>query len=132
MLRCVTRAASLLALAVTFCLPAEAQAVRKFPANALRGEIVITNPPELVLNQNIAARLAPGARIRGVDGMQVMSGALIGRKLAVHYTQDPISGQLLDIWVLTAQEFARKPWPGTPAEAAAWQFDPDAQIWVKP
>lgn len=134
MLRCVSRAATLLALALAFCLPglAQAQAPRKFPANALRGEIVITHPPELVLNQKIAARLAPGSRIRGMDGMQVMSGALVGRKLIVHYTLDPTSGQMLDVWVLTPQEFARQPWPATPAEAATWQFNPDAQVWRKP
>ncbi len=132
MLRCATRAATLLALAFAFCLPAAAQAVRKFPANALRGEIVVTQPPELVLNQKFAARLAPGARIRGANGMQVMSGALVGQRLAVHYTLDPTSGSLLDVWILTPAEFARQPWPATPAEAAAWRFYPDAQVWVKP
>jgi len=131
MLRCVTRAAALLALALAVCLPATAQAPRKFPDHALRGEIVITQPPELLLNQKTAARLAPGARIRGADNMLVLSGALVGRKLMVHYTLDP-SGNLLDVWVLTAAEFARKPWPATPAEAANWQFNPDAQIWRKP
>lgn len=132
MLRCVTQAATLLALAFAFCQPTLAQAVRKFPANALRGDIVITQPPALVLNQKFAARLAPGARIRGADGMQVLSGALVGQRLAVHYTLDPTSGALLDVWILTPAEFARKPWPATPAEAAAWQFNPDAQVWVKP
>jgi len=131
MLRCVSRAAALLALALTFSFPAAAQAVRKFPANALRGEIVITQPPALVLNQKVAARLAPGARIRGADGMLAMSGALVGKKLVVHYTLDP-TGNLLDVWVLTAAEFARQPWPSTPAEAATWQFNPDAQVWRRP
>jgi len=131
MLRCVARAAALLAVALSVCLPAAAQAVRKFPANALRGEILITQPPELLLNQKLAARLAPGARIRGADGMLAMSGALVGKKLAVHYTLDP-TGNLLDVWVLTAAEFARQPWPATPAEAATWQFNPDAQVWRKP
>ena len=133
MLRCVTRAAALLALAVSasVCLPVQAQAVRKFPANALRGEILITQPPVLLLNQTQAARLAPGARIRGADGMLAMSGALVGKKLVVHYTLDP-TGNLLDVWVLTPAEFARQPWPATPAEAASWQFNPDAQVWRKP
>ena len=130
--RCVIRAATLLALAAAFCAPALAQAVRKFPANALRGEITITQPPHLVLNQKIAAQLAPGARIRGMDNMQVLSGALIGARLMVHYTIDPTSGTLLDVWILTAQEYARKPWPATPAEAATWRFNPDAQVWSKP
>ena len=29
-------------------------------------------------------------------------------------------------------EAARKPWPSTPAEAAAWRFDGAAQTWSKP
>jgi hypothetical protein len=45
------------------CKAAAAQAPRNFPATALRGEIVITQPPELLLNRQ-PARLAPGARIR--------------------------------------------------------------------
>jgi hypothetical protein len=126
MFRCVTLAATVLALA----LPAAAQAPRKFPANALRGEIVITLPPELQLNQK-PARLAPGARIRGADNMLQMSGALVGRKFMVHYTLDP-GGQLLDVWVLTPAEFAKKPWPVSPEQAAKWSFNPDAQIWSQP
>jgi len=124
-------AATLLFALALFAPPADAQAVRKFPANALRGEIVITQPPVLMLNQKMAARLAPGARIRGADGMLALSGALVGQRLMVHYTLDP-SGNLLDVWVLTPQEYARQPWPSTPAEAAGWSFNPDAQVWVKP
>lgn len=131
MLRCAPLAALATTLLFALTPPAFAQAVRKFPANALRGEIVITQPPELLLNQKVAARLAPGARIRGADGLLAMSGALVGKKLVVHYTVDS-SGNLHDVWVLTPQEFARQPWPSTPAEAAAWQFNPDAQVWSKP
>ena len=126
MFRCVTLAATVLALTV----PAAAQAPRKFPGNALRGEIVITQPPEMQLNGH-AGRLAPGARIRGADNMLQMSGALVGRKLSVHYTLDP-SGLVLDVWVLTPAEFAKKPWPGTPEQAAKWSFNPDAQVWSQP
>jgi hypothetical protein len=126
MFRCVT----LSALALAFALPAAAQAPRKFPANALRGELVITLPPELQLNGQ-PGRLAPGARIRGADNMLQMSGALVGKKFAVHYTLDP-GGQLLDVWILTPIEFARKPWPTSSAEAAKWFFNPDAQVWSKP
>jgi hypothetical protein len=36
------------------------------------------------------------------------------------------------VWILTADEAARKPWPTTPAEAQAWSFDPVAQAWTKP
>jgi hypothetical protein len=39
---------------------------------------------------------------------------------------------LMDVWVLTPDELAKKPWPTTPAEAAAWQFNPSAQTWSRP
>ncbi len=126
MLRCVALAAACLALAG----PALAQAPRNFPATALRGELVVTQPPQVLLNRE-PARLAPGARIRGTNNLLVMSGAAINQRLLVHYTLD-LQGQLLDVWVLTPGEAARQPWPTTPQEAAAWQFDPAAQAWRRP
>ena len=130
MLRCVLLAAAVLAFALSFGSPAAAQAPRNFPATALRGELVVTAPPEVLLNKQ-PARLAPGARLRGMDNMMIMSGAAIGQRLRVHYTLD-LQGQLLQIWVLTPAEEARKPWPATPQEAATWTFNADAQTWTKP
>jgi hypothetical protein len=124
MLRCVTLAA---ALAV---LPAAAQAPRNFPASALRGELVIVQPPAVQLNGR-AARLAPGARIRGQTNLLEMSGALVGRRLIVNYTRD-LTGQILDVWLLTAAELGNRPWPTSDAEAQAWSFDAAAQRWTKP
>ena len=127
MLRCVALALFLGAAS----LPALAQPVqRPFPANALRGELTIGQPPTAQLNGQ-PARLAPGARIRGEDNLLLMSGTIVGRKLAVHYTVDQY-GLVKDVWVLTADERARKPWPTTPEEAAKWQFDASAQTWKKP
>jgi hypothetical protein len=60
-----------------------------------------------------------------------MSGALVGQRLAVHYTRD-LQGQLLEIWVLTPAELARKPWPATAAQATAWSFNVAAQSWSAP
>jgi hypothetical protein len=126
MLRCV----SLAAAAVAIALPAAAQTVqRHFPQNALRGEIVFGAPPQILLNGQ-PARLAPGARIRGLDNMLVMTGALAGGKAAVNYTYE-INGLVHDVWILTASEQAKKPWPATPQEAQAWRFDPAAQAWSK-
>jgi hypothetical protein len=124
MLRCVT-----LALAAVLVLPAAAQQ-RPFPPNALRGELLVEQPPAVTLNGQ-PARLAPGARIRGENNLLQMSGALAGQKLIVHYTVDNY-GLLLDVWVLSAAERARQPWPRTPAETAAWRFDPVGQTWSKP
>ena len=126
MLRCATLVCALIAGAA----PATAQVPRNFPATALRGEIVVTQPPEMLLNR-LPARLAPGARIRGLDNMLQMSGALVGQRLLVHYTLDT-QGGVLDVWVLTPAEIARRPWPTTPQQASSWLFDPAAQSWSPP
>lgn len=126
MLRCAVTA-----LALAAALPASAQQVqRNFPATALRGELTVVNPPEVVLNGK-PARLAPGARIKGGSNLLVMSGAIVGQKLAVNYTIDTY-GLVKDVWLLRPDEAARSPWPKTAAEAAAWSFDPVAQTWTKP
>jgi len=121
---------AVLLFAALFAVGAAAQVQRNFPPDALRGEIVIDNPPEARLNGN-PLRLAPGARIRGQNNMLAMSGSLVGQRLAVHYTLSA-HGDLKDVWILTPEEFARRPWPGTPKEAASWQFDRAAQTWTKP
>lgn len=126
MLRCVVLAAALCAAT----LPALAQMPRAFPATALRGELQIGQPPEVQLNGE-PARLAPGARIRGDNNMLQMSGALAGQLLVVHYTRDA-DGLLRDVWVLTAVERTKSPWPVSAAQAKAWVFDPAGQTWSKP
>lgn len=103
--------------------------MRQLPVGSLRGELVLTNPPEVLLNGK-ADRLAPGARIRGTDNMLVMPGAAVGQKLVVNYTRESY-GLLLDVWVLRPDEIA-KLWPKTAEEAAKWQFDPLTQTWSKP
>ena len=127
MTRCVAAAA----LALLACaLPAQAQLQRNFPATALRGELVVTQPPDVLLNGQ-PARLAPGSRIRDEANMVVLSASLVQRRLPVHFTLDR-DGMIFDVWVLTPAELARKPWPSTPAQATRWAFDPLAQTWSRP
>ena len=121
---------ALFALTLAAALPAAAQTSRPFPANALRGELLITQPPEVLLNGR-PARLSPGARIRDTQNMLQMSGALVGLPLRVHYTLEP-SGGVHNVWILTPDEAARKPWPSTPEDAQRWVFNPAAQTWSKP
>ena len=111
-------------------LPAAAQMPRNFPATALRGEIAVVQPPELLLNGR-PARLSPGARVRDENNMLALTGALAGRRVVVHYTVD-LSGLVSEVWVLTPAERARQPWPTTPEQAVAWLFDPVGQTWTKP
>jgi hypothetical protein len=113
-----------------FVAQATAQVQRNFPQHALRGELVMADPPDVLVNGKVA-RLAPGSRIRGQNNMLQMPGALSGARLWVHYTLDQ-QGLLFDIWVLRAEELAKKPWPTTLSEAQSWSFDSAAQTWVKP
>lgn len=109
---------------------AAAQALRPFPATALRGELTVKQPPDVLLNGQ-PARLAPGARIRGADNLLQMSGALVGVTLAVNYTLDPY-GLLHDVWILSDGERAVQPWPRSQDEARAWTFNAAAQTWTRP
>jgi hypothetical protein len=130
MLRCATIAAALFLAAITAAPSARAQAPRPFPANALRGEIEVVQPPALLLDGK-PARFAPGVRVRGQNNLLLTQGALAGGKWLVHYTRDA-SGALAEVWVLTPAELANQPWPATPEQAASWGFDPLAQRWIKP
>lgn len=126
----MNRCAALGLSALLFSSAVAAQVPRLFPPTALRGELTGTAPPDVLLNGK-PARLAPGARIRNEDNRFEVMGQIAGRKLLVHYTFDA-GGQLLDVWILTASERARQPWPVTPAQAQSWQFDPIAQTWSRP
>ncbi|MFG6487621.1 hypothetical protein ACG04R_13140 [Roseateles sp. BYS78W] len=125
MYRCVLP----LMLAVS-SLAAQAQTHRSFPVNALRGDLVVTQYPDMTLNGQ-AARLAPGGRIRNADNLLAQPASLVNQRLTVHYTVEASTGLLMDVWVLNSVELANKPWPTTRAEAASWKFDPGSQTWTK-
>lgn len=129
MYRCASLAA-LAAAAVVASAPAHAQTHRPFPPQALRGEIVVLQFPEITLNER-PARLAPGARLRGDTNLLLQPASVLGQKLTVHYTVEPLSGMLLDVWVLNPAELANKTWPRSAEEAARWSFEPGTQTWTK-
>ncbi|WP_421881266.1 hypothetical protein [Methylibium sp.] len=120
---------ALLVFALSAPFAASAQVQRNFPYNALRGEITMVNPPDVLLNGK-AARLAPGARLRDTNNLVQVSGALIGQRFMAHYTVDTL-GLVKDVWMLRAEEKTGL-WPKTADEAARWSFDPAAQAWAKP
>ncbi|MFY8082224.1 MAG: hypothetical protein ACOVN7_00640 [Rubrivivax sp.] len=123
-------AALILPLLATLAVAGPPPGHRSFPANALRGELLFGAAPLAVLNGH-ADRLAPGARIRGEDHMLRLPASLVGQTLVVHYTREPSSGLLMDVWILNRAEWANQPWPSTPAEAASWRFDPASQRWSR-
>lgn len=81
-------------------------APRTFPTNALRGTLVVTQPPVITIDGK-AAQLSPGARIKGANNMLVLSGAIVGKELLVNYTVEP-HGMVHDVWILTEAEAAEK------------------------
>ena len=107
----MNRCLSLLGLATAvFAAPASAQDLtQRIPpmsANALRGELVVTAPPEALLNGQ-PARLSPGARIRGRDNLLVLSGTVVGQTLQVRYLRDT-SGLVHQVWILSDAELKDK------------------------
>lgn len=83
---------------------ADPQRIPPISVNAKRGVLLVTSPPEVLLDGQ-SARLAPGARIRDRNNLMVVSGALQGQQLPVRYTLDPL-GLVYEVWVLTANEAA--------------------------
>ncbi|MDZ7938247.1 MAG: hypothetical protein U5M53_08200 [Rhodoferax sp.] len=82
-------------------------AVRNFPLKVQRGTLLVTAPPEVMLDGK-PDRLSPGARIRGTNNMLAMSSVLVGQPLVVNYLREP-NGLLHDVWILTALEAEIKP-----------------------
>ena len=123
-----------LALGVSAVLAApavQAQTHRIFPATALRGEFVLTQFPDALINGK-PAKLAPGGRVFGDTNLLLQPASLVGQKNIVHYVIEPNSGLVMTVWVLNPAELANKLWPRTPQEAASWQFDAATQTWKKP
>ena len=102
-------AALTLSALVTGVLPLSASAqmtARQFPPAARRGTLEVVTPPDILINGN-AERLSPGARIRGLNNMLVMSGQMVGARVVVNYTRNP-QGQIHDVWILNDLEAQKK------------------------
>jgi hypothetical protein len=97
----------LLALALAVSPLAQAEALpRAFPDTALRGQMTVTQPPEVTLDGQ-PARLSPGSRIRNVNNTLALSGTLVGQELTVNYTRDGY-GLVHEVWILSPHEIAQK------------------------
>lgn len=108
--RCARRPLGARGLALTAALtcafalfaPSAQAQNRVFPEHALRGLMVIGEPPSITLNDK-PETLAPGARIRDTDNRIVFASHLSGQQLVVNYTREG-TGLIRDIWVLNAYE----------------------------
>lgn len=100
--------ALLSAAALVNPVPVAAQelAVRQFPVAAKRGMLLVTAPPQVLIN-GTAERLSPGIRIRGVNNMLVMSASLVGQTFVVNYVREK-QGMIQEIWLLNQAEADEK------------------------
>ena len=86
---------------------ADAQGLtRPFPPKALRGQLEVVAPPNILLNGQ-PQRLSPGARIKSTKNLIVMSASLVGQQLLVNYVTDPL-GLVHEVWILTPAEAQQK------------------------
>jgi hypothetical protein len=101
-----TRAALAAALALFAAHAALAQGIVREPPKDVRpARMAVGAPPEISLDGK-PDRLSPGARIRNVQNLVVMSGSLAGATVPVVYRRDA-SGLVHEVWMLTDDEYAR-------------------------
>ena len=130
MYRCAAR--WLLGATLAFGLVASAAAQsRAFPQNTLRGALVFGVDRQLSLNGR-ATSLTPGSRVRNQQNMIVLPDTLVGAKWLVNYTLDMGGAQVRDVWLLSPDEAAVRPWPTTLQEAQTWSYDATTMTWTKP
>lgn len=100
---------------VVFSSAASAQGIqRSAPKDVVLGQLTVTQPPVVTLNDK-PDRLSPGSRIRDLNNMLVLSGTLVGKTLPVVYRRDA-AGLVHEVWILTAEEYAKLGGAGSGAE----------------
>ena len=129
--RCTFRLAATLLLTLSAALstwPALAQtdsapAVRDFPKAALRGEMVVLAPPDILMDGK-PDRLSPGARMRDSGNFLALTGQVVNQKLTVNYLRDNM-GLVQQVWILTDAE-ARLKRPNSPTSLFNFVFGSSA------
>lgn len=80
--------------------------VREAPKDVKPAIIAISaTPPEITVDGK-PDRLSPGARIRDLNNLQVLSGSLAGKTVYTVYKRDGM-GLVHEVWLLTAEEYAK-------------------------
>jgi hypothetical protein len=82
---------------------AVAQITRNFPDSAVRGQIIFKVPPQIEVNGKTES-LTVGARIRDESNMLVMTGLLMGKEFVVNFKREASTGQVHEVWLLSAEE----------------------------
>jgi len=85
---------------------AQAQGMqRETPRDVSLATIAIDLPPEITLNGK-PDRLSPGARIRDLNNMLVLSASLSGKTVHAVYRRDA-SALVHEVWLLSPEEYQK-------------------------
>lgn len=89
---------------------------RSAPKDVTLGRMTVTAPPDITLDGK-ADRLSPGARIRDLNNMLVLSAGIVGKPLPVVYRRDG-AGLVHEVWQLTEAEYAKLGGAGSGTDGA--------------
>ena len=110
--RCLQQALASLALVL---LPAIALAqglAREAPKDVKPAVIAVSATPPVITVNGQPDRLSPGARIRDLNNMLVLSGGIVGKTLPVVYRRDA-AGLVHEAWILSDAEYTKLGGAGT-------------------
>ena len=100
-------ALALLAGALTSLPPSAAAQgiVREAPKDVRPARMVVTAAPQITIDGK-PDKLSPGARIRDLNNMLVLSAGITGQDIPVVYRRDA-AGLVHEAWILTPDEYRR-------------------------
>ena len=80
--------------------------VREAPRDVKPGIMAVSATPPIITMDGKADRLSPGARVRDLNNMLVLSGALANRTVYTVYRRDS-AGMVHEVWLLTEAEYEK-------------------------
>jgi len=108
-----------LSLATAAFVAASQGIVREAPKDVKPGIMAVSATPPIITMDGKDDRLSPGARIRDLNNMLVLTGGLANRTVYTVYRRDS-SGMVHEVWLLTEAEY-RKLGGVSTGDAAGYQ-----------
>jgi hypothetical protein len=78
--------------------------IREAPKDVKPGLIAVSATPPIITVNGQPDRLSPGARVRDLNNMLVLSGGLAGKTLPTVFKRDA-AGLVHEVWILTPEEY---------------------------
>jgi len=80
--------------------------VREAPRDVKPGIMAVSATPPIITMDGKADRLSPGARVRDLNNMLVLSGSLANKTVYTVYKRDG-AGLVHEVWLLTEAEYEK-------------------------